>query len=107
MDIKEYHAHFYYSEQTLDKARAVIEKAQVLDGVSIGRIHERPVGPHPMWSCQLLIPASKYKITLDWLMLNRDGLTVFIHPLTGNDILDHTDYAMWMGDIVELELGNL
>ena len=41
---------------------------------------------------------------LSWLALNRNGLTILIHPLTGNDLLDHTDYASWMGEPQKLNL---
>ncbi|MGL5793939.1 MAG: DOPA 4,5-dioxygenase family protein, partial [Waterburya sp.] len=39
-----------------------------------------------------------------WLALNRNDLTILIHPLTGNDLKDHTDYAAWMGVPQELNL---
>ena len=37
-------------------------------------------------------------------MLNRDGLVVFLHPETGNALLDHRDWATWMGEIRPLNL---
>ena len=42
-----------------------------------------------------------------WLALNRAGLTVFIHPETGDDIPDHRDYALWLGRQRELDLDAL
>ena len=42
-----------------------------------------------------------------WLLENRGGLTVFIHPITGDDILDHTDHAIWLGNQVELNYERL
>ena len=36
------------------------------------------------------------------LSLNRDGLTLFIHPNTGDAYKDHTDHALWMGQILPL-----
>jgi aromatic ring-cleaving dioxygenase len=32
---------------------------------------------------------------------------VFIHPLTGNDLVDHRDRAMWMGAVRPLDLSVL
>jgi len=43
-------------------------------------------------------------IVLPWLALYRHGLEVFLHPDTGNDLLDHTDHAIWMGAIRPLDL---
>ena len=35
------------------------------------------------------------------------GLVVFVHPLTGNDLLDHRDRALWMGELRPLDLSML
>jgi len=44
---------------------------------------------------------------IPWLALNRKGLVVFIHPITGNDLVDHRDRAMWMGAVRPLDLSVL
>jgi len=61
----------------------------------------------PMWSCQLAFPPDKAGAVLSWLALNREGLTVFTHALTGDDIKDHTDHAIWMGAMLGLDLSVL
>ncbi|MGH7038660.1 MAG: DOPA 4,5-dioxygenase family protein [Stellaceae bacterium] len=30
-------------------------------------------------------------------MLNRDGLDVLVHPMTGDGLADHTNHAAWLG----------
>jgi DOPA 4,5-dioxygenase len=40
-------------------------------------------------------------------MLNRDGLDVLVHPLTEDVAEDHSSYAVWLGDPVELKLHTL
>ena len=102
--IKGYHAHIYFDASTIDQARALCEEAKQLFGVTMGRVHERPVGPHPDWSCQLAFGPELVGIVLPWLALYRHGLVVFMHPDTGNDLLDHTDHAIWMGAIRPLDL---
>jgi aromatic ring-cleaving dioxygenase len=37
-------------------------------------------------------------------MLNRDGLTILLHPGTGNAYADHTDHAVWFGSTLRLRL---
>jgi DOPA 4,5-dioxygenase len=32
---------------------------------------------------------------------------VFIHPITGNDLVDHRDRAIWMGAVRPLDLSVL
>jgi DOPA 4,5-dioxygenase len=75
--------------------------------VTVGRFHQKPVGPHPCWSCQLAFTKDQYADLLSWLALNRNKLTILIHPLTGNDLLDHKDYATWMGEPHKLNLAAL
>ena len=102
--IKGYHAHVYFDEHTVEQARAVCVAAAEKFGVEMGRMHERPVGPHPMWSCQLGATPDQFAELLPWLALNRDGLIVFIHPDTGEHLEDHRDRAIWLGTGLQLDL---
>ena len=102
-----YHAHVYFDAQTLAQARALCEAAAACFPLKMGRVHERPVGPHPDWSCQLAFKAALFGEVIPWLALHRGGLVVFIHPLTGQDLIDHRDRAMWMGAVRPLDLSVL
>jgi Dopa 4,5-dioxygenase family len=50
--IESWHAHVYFDAPRRDAAWALREViATALAGrMELGRFHERPVGPHPMWS---------------------------------------------------------
>ena len=102
--IKGYHAHVYFDQATVEQAKALCEEAGKLFRVTVGRMHRQPIEPHPCWSCQLAFSRNEYTDLLTWLALNRNGLTILIHPLTGNDLKDHTDYASWMGEPQTLKL---
>ena len=102
--IKKYHAHVYFNEFSVEQAKALCEEAGKRFNVTVGRMHHKAIGPHPSWSCQLAFDRSNHTDLLTWLALNRDGLTILIHPLTGNDLLDHTNYASWMGKPQALNL---
>ncbi|GAA5232991.1 4,5-dioxygenase [Verticiella sediminum] len=102
-----YHAHVYYDADTLERARAICETAQREFGVQMGRMHERPVGPHPDWSCQLAFDQETFGRVVPWLAVHRQGLVVFLHPLTGDDLADHRDHAIWMGAVRPLNLAAL
>lgn len=105
--ISGYHAHVYCDAASVDKARKLCEAARDRFGVRMGRVHEKNVGPHPRWSCQLAFSPEAFADVVPWLALNRDGLTVFLHPETGDVIADHTEYAMWMGEMLPLNLTEL
>jgi len=103
-EITGYHAHVYFDADTLEIARAVCEEAARQLPVQMGRMHERNVGPHPRWSCQLGFGAKDLNTVFPWLILNRQGLTIFTHPETGDHLTDHRDRAIWMGEMLELDL---
>ncbi len=102
-----WHAHVYFDAGTLAQARALCEAAAARFPLMMGRVHERPVGPHPDWSCQLAFRAERFAEVIPWLALHRGGLTVFIHPITGQDLRDHRDRAIWMGAVRPLDLSVL
>lgn len=99
-----WHAHVYFDKATVEQARAVCEAAAAQFPAEMGRMHERPVGPHPRWSCQLAFAPEVFERIVPWLALNRDGLTVFIHPETGNTVVDHAERAIWMGELLDLDI---
>lgn len=107
--IQSWHAHVYFDAGTRDAAwtlRATIETA-LAGSMQMGRFHERPVGPHPMWSYQLGINAPDFPQVLAWLTLNHGALDVFMHPNTGDALGDHRDRALWLGRSYELNLAAL
>ncbi|MEM7468956.1 MAG: DOPA 4,5-dioxygenase family protein [Pseudomonadota bacterium] len=99
-----YHAHVYFDEETLQLARSICKQASDKFAVKQGRVHERAVGPHPKWSCQLSFDREKFDDLIPWLDQNRESLSIFVHGLSGDDLRDHTDYAYWLGESVPLKL---
>lgn len=100
-----FHAHVYFDASNLEKARALCERAaRRFPALQMGRVHQQAVGPHPDWSCQLAFGVDIAGEVISWLALNRDGLVVFTHPLTGNELADHRDHAIWMGAVRPLDL---
>ena len=103
-----YHAHVYFGPDTVAQARALCEAAAArFPGLKMGRVHERPVGPHPDWSCQLAFRPPLFAEVVPWLAMHRAGLTVFLHPISDSDLVDHRDRAIWMGAVRPLELSGL
>lgn len=103
-DITGYHAHVYFDEKTQETARQICEEATRLFPVKMGRVHSKNVGPHPRWSCQLAFGPEAFDRVIPWLMLDRQGLTIFTHPETGDHLADHRDRAIWMGEMLDLDL---
>jgi aromatic ring-cleaving dioxygenase len=102
--IRSFHAHVYFDANSLVQARALCEAAAQRFDLDMGQVHEKLVGPHPDWSCQLAFTAERFGTVVPWLALNRNGLVVFVHPETGDDLADHRDHAIWLGDSRPLDL---
>lgn len=103
--IKDYHIHIYYSAETKPKAEALRAKLEAaFPQATYGRWHDKPVGPHPEWSYQVHFPVELFAQIVPFIALERDGLTVLVHPNTGDDLADHRDYAFWMGSMPSLNL---
>ena len=104
--IDSWHAHMYFDASSREAARVLREIVHVeLAGrMELGRFHERPVGPHPMWSYQLAFPAENFSQVVGWLTLNHGALDVFVHPNTGDELRDHRDCALWLGRSHRLNL---
>jgi len=101
---KAYHAHVYFDESTVDFAAELCHEAGDKFGLRVGRVHRQPVGPHTRWSCQITFGTKSFDELIPWLDQQRNGLSVLVHALTGDDLADHTSYAYWLGDAVELDL---
>lgn len=99
-----FHAHVYFDDDSVLQAESLCQKASETFNVSMGRIHKRPVGPHPCWSCQLAFTPDVFADLIPWLALNRNGLVIFIHPESGDELADHRDHAIWMGAVEPLKL---
>src|SRR5690625_6024203 len=64
--IKGYHSHVYFDAPRYEQALALCQAADAqFDELVMGRMHQRPVGPHPDWSCQLAYPAHLLNEVLD------------------------------------------
>ena len=100
----QYHAHIYFDADTAAQARALVDQAGLELMVVVGRVHERLVGPHPHWSCQLAFDTGEFDQVVGWLDAHRNGLDVLVHGVTGDDYLDHTAHAMWLGNETPLDL---
>ena len=102
--VRAYHAHVYYLPETRAAAAAVRERLGVLFPVQLGRWHDVPAGPHSRGMYQLLFAPADFPRIVPWLMLNRRGLDVLVHPDTGDELADHTAHALWLGERLPLRL---
>jgi DOPA 4,5-dioxygenase len=102
--IREYHAHIYYDEGTHSAAAEVRAALAERFDVAFGRWRDKPVGPHPKAMYQVAFPPEMFAEFVPWLMFNRRGLTILVHPNTGKDVPDHEDHPLWLGEKLDLNI---
>ncbi|HZK92073.1 MAG TPA: DOPA 4,5-dioxygenase family protein [Stellaceae bacterium] len=101
-----YHAHIYYDPAATRTAAARLREGMgaAFPAATLGGWHDEAVGPHTVAMYQVAFAVEDFARLVPWLMLNRGGLDVLVHPLAGNAYDDHTVYAMWLGDKLPLKL---
>lgn len=100
-----WHAHVYYGEGDGRRRAAALRAAiGTRFAVRMGRWRDEPVGPHPRPMYQVAFDAPLFASFVPWLALNRNGLTVLVHPRTGDDVADHTRFALWLGAVLPLNV---
>ena len=103
-EITGFHAHVYFDATTRDAAARVREGLAEKFSAELGRWHDQPVGPHLEAVYQVTFAPSEFDPIVPWLMLNREGLSILVHPTTGDDVADHLTNPLWLGDKVPLDI---
>ena len=104
----EFHAHIYVDVESQEHAADLYQRiVNELQGINRGRFHTKCVGPHPTWMFTMDYEKGMFQEVTLWLMTHLNGLSALIHPLSGDDLDDHTRYAMWFGRQLELNLTKL
>jgi aromatic ring-cleaving dioxygenase len=107
-----YHAHIYFEpaergaanrlRQRLLESKGVGEFASV---VFVGELRDEPVGPHP--KAQFEIHFHEDAVPQVRSLIKATGLTALVHPLTDDDLADHTSLGQWIGEPLPLDLSVL
>ena len=99
-----FHAHVYYDANTKMQAARLREVMLEKFKVEPGGFSDEPAGPHPISQFSVIFETPEFQTVVPWLMLNREGLDVLVHPLTDSNYDDHAKHALWLGTPVPLKL---
>jgi aromatic ring-cleaving dioxygenase len=101
--IGDYHAHVYYNTASKDRAATLRQWVEERFPVRMGSWHDEPVGPHVQAMYQIAFTPDLLPTLVPFLMLNRMGLTILLHPQSGRPRDDHTLDAVWMGQVLPVK----
>ena len=103
--IKDYHAHIYYKPATKAKAAQLRQwvEERFAGHVRMGSWHDEEVGPHVEPMYQIAFAPELFASLVPFLMMNRMGLTILVHPQSGRPRDDHTMNAIWMGKVLPVK----
>jgi DOPA 4,5-dioxygenase len=99
-----YHAHIYYDPSTKPVAEKLRATLAAKFAVRAGDLSDEPRGPHPIPQFAVIFETPEFQHIVPWLMLNREGLDVLVHPLTESSYDDHSKNALWLGTPVPMRL---
>jgi DOPA 4,5-dioxygenase len=107
-----WHAHVYFTQADRAAAHALHrrftemkESGALPDLLFVGRPCEGPAGPHPI--PQYEIHFHRRSLPAVMALLQASGLRALVHPLTHDDLADHTTLARWIGEPLVLDLTTL
>ena len=111
MDNKDapFHVHIYYTlerralAETLHRRLGEMKASgKIPQLLYVGQLRDRKVGPHPIPQFEIHFTSEILPILVP--VIEASGLTALVHPLTDNDLADHTSLARWIGKPLELDL---
>jgi DOPA 4,5-dioxygenase len=107
-----YHAHIYIMPGQGDVAESLRDTFARLTTpesepwvLFVGRVTAGKAGPHPI--PQFEIHFLKRSLPDVLSIIEASGLRALVHPLTDDDVADHTSLAHWIGEPVALDLTTL
>lgn len=96
-EVDSYHIHVYFHPDQSQIARLLRTWVSERFLVELGAWHDGPFGPHTTPSYYFGFEKELLPVLLPWIILNRLGLTILIHPNTDSPLDDHTINAVWIG----------
>jgi aromatic ring-cleaving dioxygenase len=107
-----YHAHIYYvpetravAEAARNRLRNMLASREIPQLLFVGQLKDGKAGPHPI--AQFEIHYTKDALPAVLRFIEASGLTALVHPLTDDDLADHTSLAHWIGTPLDLDLTTL
>ena len=91
-----YHAHIYFTEGQHSAAKELRARFEGEPNVVfVGAMTAGKAGPHPLPQFEVHFLKSSLDDVVD--AIRDSGLLALVHPLTDDDLADHTTLGQWIG----------
>ena len=102
------HAHIYYDLDDRAPAERLHQELSDSKGpgglanlLFVGEMRDQNVGPHPKPQFEVHFLEDVLSTVL--ALIRASGLRALVHPLTDDDVADHTSLALWIGEPLALD----
>jgi aromatic ring-cleaving dioxygenase len=102
-----YHAHIYFEpgeRAVANRLRQLLSESKLVV-LFVGEMRDELVGPHP--KAQFEVHFREDALPQVISLIKESGLTALVHPLTDDDLADHTSLGQWIGEPLPLDLSVL
>src|SRR5687768_8547651 len=100
-----YHIHVYFNQAAGPAPETLkAEITQNFPALRHRKFHEKPIGPHPAGQFVVYAPGNRHDAVKSFLEANNKGLSILIHPVTGDDVVDHDEQnTEWINAKLKLD----
>lgn len=103
-----YHAHIYFApgeRAVANRLQQRLAQSKIASVLFVGELRDEPVGPHP--KAQFEVHFREDALSQVISLIKETGLNALVHPLTDDDLADHTSLGQWLGEPLPLDLSVL
>jgi aromatic ring-cleaving dioxygenase len=101
-----FHAHIYFTADSRETAAQLRTQFESMPDIKfVGRMTDGPAGPHPIPQYEVHFTEEARDAVI--ALIKPTGLRALVHPLTQDDLADHTSLGYWIGEPVVLDISVL
>lgn len=102
-----WHCHIYFAPERRDHAVFLNDGIQDRFPIWDYRWLDKSNVLHPQPMFRFQFRREDLADFLEYITLNRKDLSILVHAITGDDVIDHTENVMWMGEPLTLDIDKL
>ncbi len=102
-----WHCHIYFMPEQRDVAVRLNDGIQDRLPIWDYRWLDKSNVLHPLPMFRFQFRREDLAEFLEYITLNREDLSILVHAITGDDVVDHSENVMWVGPPLKLDIDKL